>query len=77
MIFSQTTRILTLRDISMKNNKLTTVVFATLPMYACIDTGKETDTSCSEEEVVLIPNETGEDTAEETEDTGTETSGSR
>mgnify|MGYP001449486337 CR=1 FL=1 len=67
----------------MKNNKLTTVVFATLPMYACIDTGKETDTSlsedtsCSEEEVVLIPNETGEDTAEETEDTGTETSGSR
>ena len=68
----------------MKNNKkLATVIFAYLPMYACISTGKQTDTSlsedtsCSEAEIVIIPEETGDDTAEETEDTSTETSGSR
>tara|TARA_Y100000034_G_C6657651_1_gene288185 strand:+ start:225 stop:431 length:207 start_codon:yes stop_codon:yes gene_type:complete len=68
----------------MKNNKnLTTVLFATLPMYACISTGKQTDTSlsedtsCAEAEIVIIPEESGDDSAEEAEDTSTETSGSR
>jgi hypothetical protein len=65
------------------NKKLTTAIFATLPMYACISTGKQTDTShsedtsCSEAEVLVIPEDSGNDSAEENEDTSTETSGSR